>query len=56
MEKITFADIEQSDGKIVAMAFITQDNGSFTSMPKAIYDAQQAQQAHLTESFDPSAK
>ena len=35
----------------IEQAIVTHDDGSTTSMPKATYDEQQAQQvAHLTES------
>lgn len=34
--------IEQADGQIVEWVEIDRGNGEFTSMPKAVWDAQQA--------------
>lgn len=42
MDKITFITINE-----VEHAIIDRGNGEFTSMPKAVYDAQQVE--HLTE-------
>ena len=41
MENVTFIEIE-SFGEIVEHAIIDRGNGEFTSMPKSVYDAQQA--------------
>jgi len=47
MENVTFI-IDEVTG--VEHAVIDQGNNEFTSMPKAVYEAQQAQQVeHLTE-------
>jgi hypothetical protein len=41
MDNVTFIEIE-SFGEIVEHAIIDRGNGEFTSMPKSVYDAQQA--------------
>lgn len=41
MDNVTFIEIE-SFGVTETHAIIDRGNGEFTSMPKAIYDAQQA--------------
>ena len=41
MENVTFIEVETMDG-IVEHAIIDRGNGEFTSMPKAVYDEQQA--------------
>jgi hypothetical protein len=46
MEKVTFIKLE-SFGEEVEHAIIDRGNGEFTSMPKAVYEAQQVE--HLTE-------
>jgi hypothetical protein len=46
MENVTFIEVETMDG-IVEHAIIDRGNGEFTSMPKAVYEAQQVE--HLTE-------
>lgn len=47
---ITFIEVESTGGVITEHAIIEHADGSFTSMPKAVYDAQQAAQVeHLTE-------
>jgi hypothetical protein len=43
MDNVTYLDQEQSDGTIVTFAIIDHGNGEFTSMPKSMYDAQQAE-------------
>ena len=43
---ITFIEVESLDG-VIEHALIEHADGSFTSMPKAVYDAQQVE--HLTE-------
>ena len=50
MENITEFEIVTSYGKVVKHILIDRGNGEYTTMPKANYDAQQAQQVeHLTE-------
>ena len=49
MDKVTFLDVIQFDGSAKTFAIIDRGNNEFTSMPKADYDAQQAQ-ANSTES------
>jgi len=44
MDNVTFTDFEQN-GETVTFAIITHADGSFTSMRKDIYEAQQAAQA-----------
>ena len=46
MDKVTFIEIETSEG-LTEHAIIDHENGTFTSMPKAVYDEQQVE--HLTE-------
>jgi hypothetical protein len=46
MDNVTFIEIE-SFGVTETHAIIDRGNGEFTSMPKAVYDAQQVE--HLTE-------
>jgi hypothetical protein len=41
MDNVTFIDVEVL-GEIQTHAIIDHGNGQFTSMPKAIYEAQQA--------------
>jgi len=48
MEKVTFIEITDSlTGDVTEHAIIDRGNGEFTSMPKAVYEAQQVE--HLTE-------
>ena len=47
MDKVTFAFFLSASGVEVEHAIIDRGNGEFTSMPKAVYDAQQVE--HLTE-------
>ena len=42
MENVTFISIAGSDGVEVQHAIIDRGNGEFTSMPKSVYDEQQA--------------
>ena len=42
MENIKFIEIENSNGEIIEYAIIDRGNGEFTSMPKSVWDAQQA--------------
>ena len=46
MDNVTFIEIEGIAG-IETHAIIDRGNGEFTSMPKAVYEAQQVE--HLTE-------
>lgn len=41
MDNVTFIEVETSDG-ITEHAIIDHGNGTFTSMPKSVYEAQQA--------------
>ena len=46
MDKVTFIEITNPiSGEIVEHAIIDRGNGEFTSMPKATYEAQQAEQS-----------
>ena len=48
MDKVTFIEItEPISNEVVEHAIIEHTDGSFTSMPKAVYEAQQVE--HLTE-------
>ena len=51
MDNVTFIDVETMAG-IETHALIAHADGSFTSMPKAVYEAQQVE--HLTEIPTPS--
>ena len=42
MDKVSFIEIENPDGSITEHAVIDRGNNEFTSMPKSVYDAQQA--------------
>jgi len=42
MDNVTFKDMPQSSGQNLTFAFIENADGSITSMPKTVYDAQQA--------------
>lgn len=44
MDNVKFIDIFNQDGTTTTHAIIDRGNGEFTSMPKAIWDEQQAQQ------------
>ena len=50
MEKVTYI----TDTENIEHALIDHGDGSFTSMPKAVYEAQQVE--HLTEIPTPSAE
>lgn len=53
MDNVTFIEVSTIDG-VETHAIIDRGNGEFTSMPKAVYDAQQAAQLeHLTEISTP---
>ena len=45
MENVTFVEVELIGG-VETHAIIDRGNGEFTSMPKAIYDAQLEEQAN----------
>jgi len=47
MDKITFITTKNFDGVLTEHAIIEHADGSFTSMLKATYDAQQAAQSTL---------
>ena len=51
MENIEIIEIEDNlSGDLIQHVIIDRGNGEYTSMPKAVYDAQQAQLVeHLTE-------
>jgi len=49
MENVTFVEIQNTDGTTTEHAIIDRGNGSFTSMLKSTYEAQQAEQS--TPSF-----
>lgn len=42
MENVTIISLLGADGVEVEHAIIDRGNGEFTSMPKSVYDAQQA--------------
>ena len=43
MDNVTFIEVENPfDGTITEHAIIDRGNGEFTSMPKSVYDEQQA--------------
>ena len=46
MDNVTFVEIEGINGIMEIHAIIDRGNGEYTSMPKAVYDAQVE---HLTE-------
>ena len=46
MDNVTFIEVETLNGT-ETHAIIDRGNGEFTSMPKAVYEAQQVE--HLTE-------
>ena len=43
MDNVTFIEIEERDGAKSEHVIIDRGNGEFTSMPKAVWDEQQAQ-------------
>ena len=45
MENVTFIEIETPDGLTVEHAIIEHADGSFTSMLKSTYEAQQTEQS-----------
>jgi hypothetical protein len=48
MENVTFLTVTNQDGTETEHAIIDRGNGEYTSMPKSIYDEQQAQAEHFT--------
>ena len=42
MDNVTFTDIETPNGEVISLAIIDRGNEEFTSMPKSVYDEQQA--------------
>ena len=53
MDNVTFLTVDNFDGSTSEHAIIDRGNGEFTSMPKAVYDAQVE---HLTSPLtDPTA-
>jgi hypothetical protein len=42
MDNVTFIEVSNIDGSTTEHAIIDRGNGEFTSMPKSVYDAQQA--------------
>ena len=51
MDKVTFIEVTNVEtNEVTEHAIIDRGNDEFTSMPKAVYEAQQAAQVeHLTE-------
>ena len=47
MDNVTFIEVE-SHGVVETHAIIDRGNGEYTSMPKSVYDEQQAQVEHFT--------
>ena len=47
MDKVTFIKVAGIDGTEEEFAIIDKGNEEFTSMPKAVYEAQQVE--HLTD-------
>lgn len=43
MDKVSFIQVSNPDGTITEHAIIDRGNGEFTSMPKAVYEAQQVE-------------
>jgi hypothetical protein len=50
MDNVSFIDVKQSDGTNAEYAIIDRGNGEYTSMPKADYEAMQAEQSTPIES------
>ncbi len=48
MENVEFITITDKDGVTTEHAIINHGNEQFTSMPKSVYDQQQAQAEHFT--------
>ncbi len=47
MENIEIIEIENQDGSTTEHVIINRGNGEYTSMPKSVYDEQQAALADL---------
>jgi hypothetical protein len=46
MENITFLEVQNAmDSTVTEYAVVAHDDGSFTTMPKSLYEAQQAEQS-----------
>jgi hypothetical protein len=56
MDKITIIEQPQIDGSIVEIVEIDRGNGEFTSMPKSLYDAMQAEQSTPSLTDETSTK
>ena len=55
MTNLKFVSIDERDGTTTEHIIIDRGHGEFTSMPKAVYEAQQAAQATLaSELSNPS--
>jgi hypothetical protein len=55
MDKVSFLDITNPiTNEVTTHAIIDRGNGEFTSMPKAVYDAQVAQATLASELSNPS--
>jgi len=48
MKNVTFIKVFNAANEEVEHAIIDRGNGEFTSMPKSVYDEQQAQAEHFT--------
>ena len=55
MDNVTFISITGFDGVEVEHVIIDRGNGEFTSMPKSVYDEQQAYLATLVTESAPTA-
>lgn len=49
MDKVTFIEVESSEGGVVEHAIIDRGNGEFTSMTKAHYDELEAAKENAPE-------
>ena len=56
MDKVEFIKIAGIDGVEVEHAIIDRGSGEFTSMPKSIYDAMQAEQSTPILTDEPAPK
>ena len=54
MDNVEFITVTDKDGTTTEHAIIDRGNGEYTSMPKAIYDEQQAQAALSTPNLPPA--
>lgn len=46
-QSVTILEQTQFDGSVVEIVVIDKENGEYTTMPKSIYDEQQAEQSTL---------